>query len=417
VSLVPALLRARFEAIGAGLPRTYWILWWGTLVNRAGTFVVPFLAVYLTQARGFSPATAGAVAAVYGAGSAVASALGGFLADHVGRRATMVGALALGGLGMMALGFARDIEVIGLACFVVALLGECYRPAVAASIADLVPPADRVRAFGVLYWVINLGFSIGLLLAGLLATRSFLLLFLGDGLTSLVFAAIVWRWVPETRPAHAAPASTGRATSPWRGFVSGFLAPYRDRPFAAFVLLSVLVLLIFMQHVAALPIEMSARGVSRAWLGFVLGLNGIVIVLVQPVLAPILGRLDRSRVLAAGALLVGLGFGLNVVASGPLLFALGVTVWTVGEVFVLPTSNAVVADVALPHMRGRYQGAYGLSFGLAGFGAPLIGTSVLQHFGSRALWLGCLATGLIVAAGQLALAPRLPALRRERSAA
>ena len=162
---------------------------------------------------------------------------------------------------------------------------------------------------------------------------------------------------------------------------------------------------------------MSARGVSRAWLGFVLGLNGIVIVLVQPVLAPILGRLDRSRVLAAGALLVGLGFGLNVVATGPLLFALGVTVWTVGEVFVLPTSNAVVADVALPHMRGRYQGAYGLSFGLAGFGAPLIGTGVLQHFGSRALWLGCLATGLIVAAGQLALAPRLRALRRERSAA
>src|SRR5439155_9526482 len=117
------------------------------------------------------------------------------------------------------------------------------------------------------------------------------------------------------------------------------------------------------------------------------GLNGIVIVLVQPVLAPILGRLDRSRVLAAGALLVGLGFGLNVVASGPLLFALGVTVWTVGEVFVLPTSNAVVADVALPHMRGRYQGAYGLSFGLAGFGAPLIGPAVLPRFGRRGLWL------------------------------
>ena len=382
------------------------------LVNRAGCFVLPFLAVYLTQGRGFSPAMAGIVASLYGAGAAVASALGGYLADHVGRRTTMVGALLLGGCGMIALGFARDLALIAPATFAVALLGECYRPAMQAAIADLVPPADRVRAFGILYWVINLGFSIGLLLGGVLASRSFLYLFVGDGLTSIAFALIVWRLVPETRPAHLAP----HAHEPRKGAVEGFLAPYRDRPFALFVLLSILTLLIFMQHVAALPIEISARGVSRAWLGFVLGLNGIVIVLVQPFLAPVLGRFNRSRVLAVGACLVGLGFGLNVVAMGPLLFAAGVVVWTVGEIFVLPTANAVVADVALPHMRGRYQGAYGLSFGLAGFGAPLIGTYVLQHFGSRPLWLGCLALGVAVAAGHVALAPQLTRLREERIA-
>jgi MFS family permease len=382
------------------------------LVNRAGCFVLPFLAVYLTQGRGFSPATAGIVASLYGAGATVASALGGYLADHVGRRATMVGALLLGGCGMIALGFARDLEVIAPATFAVALLGECYRPAMQAAIADLVPPADRVRAFGILYWVINLGFSFGLLLGGVLATRSFLYLFLGDGLTSIAFALIVLRLVPETRPAHAA-----ASHAPRKNFVDGFLAPYRDGPFAVFVLLSVLSLLVFMQHIAALPIEMAGRGVSRAWLGFVLGLNGIVIVLVQPFLAPVLGRFNRSRVLSLGAAFMGLGFGLNAIAKGPALFAVGVVVWTVGEIFLLPTANAVVADVALPALRGRYQGAYGLSFGVAGFFAPLIGTSVLQHLGSRALWLGCLATGLLVAAGHAALAPRLTRLREERVAA
>jgi MFS family permease len=409
-------VRTRFRAIGAGLPRTYWVLWCGMLVNRAGCFVLPFLAVYLTQGRGFAPAVAGAVAALYGAGAAVASALGGYLADHVGRRATMAGALLLGGLGMIALGFAHELWLIMPATFVVALLGECYRPAMQAAIADLVPPADRVRAFGILYWVINLGFSIGLVLGGVLATRSFFYLFLGDGLTSIAFALIVLRAVPETRP--ALPPATHAATAPHRrpGFAAGFLAPYRDRPFAVFVLLSVLTLLVFMQHVAALPIEIANRGVPRAWLGFVLGLNGIVIVLVQPFLAPVLGRYNRSRVLAAGACLLGLGFGVNVFASGPALYSLGVVVWTIGEIFLLPTANAVVADIALPHMRGRYQGAYGLSFGLAGFGAPLIGTAVLQQFGSRALWLGCLAAGLIVAAGHTALAPHLTRLREQRIA-
>ena len=398
------------RAVAGGLPRTYWILWCGIFVNRAGTFVMPFLALYLAQGRGLPVAVAGAVASVYGLGAAVASPLGGWLADHVGRRATMVGALALGGLGMIALGFARDLALIVPLTFVVAVCGESYRPAVQATIADVVPPHDRVRAFGVLYWVINLGFSVGLLLAGFIASRSFLWLFLGDGLTSLAFAFLIWRLVPETRPAPAEHA----AHEPARGFLASFVAPYRDRPFLAFVLLSVLVLLVFMQHIAALPLEMASRGVSRAWVGFILALNGIVIVLVQPFLAPWLARLDHSRVLAAGAVLVGLGFGLNAIASGPATFALSVVVWTVGEILVLPTGNAVVADIALTSMRGRYQGAYGLSFGLAAFGAPLIGTVVLQQWGSTALWLGCLGAGLAVAAGQLALAPRLHRLREER---
>jgi len=413
-------VRTRVRAIGAGLPRTYWVLWAGMLVNRAGCFVMPFLAVYLTQGRGLSPATAGAIASLYGAGSAVASALGGYLADHIGRRATMAGALLLGGLGMIGLGFAHTLWLIAPATFLVALLGECYRPAMLAAISDLVPPSDRVRAFGILYWVINLGVSIGLVLGGVLASRSFFYLFLGDGLTSIAFGLIVLRAVPETRPAHAHAASAGPGAAPHPpqhpGFAAGFLAPYRDRPFAAFVLLSVLALLVFMQHVAALPIEMTRHGVSRGWLGLVLGLNGIVIVLVQPFLAPVLGRRNRSHVLTLGACLLGLGFGLNVVAFGPALFGLGVVVWTVGEICLLPTANAVVADIALPHMRGRYQGAYGLSFGLAGFGAPLIGTAVLERFGSQALWLGCLAAGLLVAAGHAALAPRLTRLREQRLA-
>jgi MFS family permease len=413
---MPLPLEARLRRaldVASGLPRPFWVLWSGMLVNRAGSFVVPFLAIYLTQARGFSAAQAGVVAASYGAGALFASPLGGYLADHAGRRATLIGALALGGLGMIALGFARDLAVIIPACFLVAMVGESYRPAMQAAVADLVPPADRPRAFGLVYWVINLGFSIGLTLGGVLASASFLWLFVGDGLTSIAFAFIVWLAVHETRPEHAGGGSRPRP----QGFVGGFLAPYRDRPFALFVLLSALVLLVFMQHFAALPLDMAAHGMSRAALGAVLALNGILIVFVQPFVSPFLARLNRSHAIAGGAALVGLGFGLNALANGVPLFTLGVIIWSLGEIAVLPIANAIVADVALPEMRGRYQGAYGLTFGLAAFAAPLIGTSVLQRWGASALWLGCLALGLIVAAGHLALAPALTRLREERSGA
>lgn len=407
-----ARMRAHLRDSAGGLPRTFWVLCAGTFVNRAGSFVVPFLSVYLTQVRGFPAATAGLVAALYGAGAMSASVLGGYCADHVGRRATMIGALTLGGAGMIALGFAHDLRVIAPAAFGVALTGEAYRPAMVAAVSDLVPPDDRVRAFGVLYWVINLGFSVGVMAGGALATVSFLFVFAGDGLTSLLFALLIARAVPETRPVPV-PHPPGHRP---RGVVRDFLAPYVDGPFGVFVLLTVLILLIFMQHITALPIDMSAHGVTRAGLGAVLGINGVVIVLLQPVLAPVLQRRNRSRVLAVGSALVGVGYGMNALAHGPALFAIGLVVWTVGEICVLPIANAVVADVAPSHMRGRYQGAYGLSFGLAGFCAPLIGTAVMQRFGAATLWIGCLGLGLSVAVGHLLLAPGLARLRRERLA-
>jgi MFS family permease len=201
--------------------------------------------------------------------------------------------------------------------------------------------------------------------------------------------------------------------------VGGFAAPYRDRPFALFVLLSFLVLLVFMQHFTALPIDMAAHGMSRAMLGLVLALNGILIVLVQPFLSPILARFNRSRAhrRRGGAGRAGLRPE-RARARRARIYALGVIVWTVGEMAVLPIANAVVADVALPEMRGRYQGAYGITFGLASLAAPLIGTAVLQRWGAprivgRLHGDGPAGGGRAPGAG----APRSPRLRAERTGA
>ncbi len=403
-------LRARAHELGAGLPRPFWVLWTGMLVNRAGSFVVTYLAIYVVQVLHASIATAGLVVSAYGAGAAVASPLGGYFADHLGRRKTILGALTLGGLGMITLGFLPRIEWMAPACFVVGAVGEAYRPAMQAAVADLVPPADRLRAFGLVYWVINLGFSIGLMVGGLLSSVSFTLLFVGDGLTSLAFALLVWRAVPETRPQLATDAG------PRPGLVHGFFAPYRDAPFAAFVGLSALTLVVFMQHVTSLPLDMTAHGLSRAAVGPVIAINGILIVFTQPFLAARLTRLPRSAVLAAGVTLIGLGFGTYAFAHSAPLYALGVVIWTVGEMGVLPLGIAVVADVARPEMRGRYQGAYGISFGVAYFLAPLVGTAVMQRWGAPVLWLGALGVALLVACGHLLLAPALQRLRAERAA-
>lgn len=405
-----ARLRAGVRSTTGGLPRPFWFLWTGMFVTRLGSFVLPFLALYLTQGLGLSLGRAGLVVALYGAGGAVAGPVGGFLADRVGRRFTMRLALGLGGAGMIALGFVHRVEVLAPMLFAVALVTEMYRPAAQAAIADLVGAADRVRAFGLLYWVINVGFAVGLTIGGFLASKSFFLLFVGDGATTLLFGLLVGAGVPETRPAPALKPVTEAAAHP----LAGFLSPFRDRLFVLLLALTFLFGLVFMQNATTFAVDMTLHGCSRAAFGRVLALNGVLIVLLQPFLGPILTRRNRSRTLAVGAALGGIGFGLNAIAHSVPGYIVGVVIWTVGEMAVLPVANALVADLAPAASRGRYQGAYGFSFGLAVCVAPALGMLVLERLGSVALWSGCLAIGLATAVGHVLLGPAVTRARRAR---
>jgi len=117
-------------------------------------------------------------------------------------------------------------------------------------------------------------------------------------------------------------------------------------------------------------------------------------VLLQPFVVSVAHRVPRARMLALGALVTGLGFGLTGLASAPLVYGLSIVVWTVGEIALSAVAPAVIADYAPPHLRGSYQGTYQLSWGVASFLGPITGSYVLGHFGGGVLWAGCLAVGV-----------------------
>jgi MFS family permease len=396
-SLSLTTLRARFaeqvRATAGGLPATYWLLWTGTLVNRLGTFVVPFLAIYLTRERGFSVEQAGFVAALHGAGVVVSGPMGGALADRFGRRTALALGLWLGSVAMVFLGFSRDIMWIRVAAFTLGVLGDLYRPAVFAAVSDVVRPEDRTRAFGLLYWVVNVGFAISLPLAGLIAKGGFLILFLADALTTFIYGCIVWLKLPETHQHR------GSARS-----VLPSLVPFRDKTFLSFWLPNFMVAFIFFQMNVALALDLGARGMSTAQFGMVVSVNGVLIVLLQPFTGRVISRWRRSTVLACAAALTGLGFGLHTVSFTVPLAMAAVAVWTVGEILGAAVSPSVVADLAPPELRGSYQGAFHMSWGLASCVAPAVGAWVLSRHGGAVLWGGCLLLGLIAAAWSLAIA-------------
>ena len=404
-------VRAEFQATVGGLPGTYWYLWTGTLVNRLGSFVVPFLALYLTRERGFRVEEAGLVVSLHGAGGVLAGLVGGTLADRMGRRKTLVSGLWLGSAAMLSLGFAQETWHICVSAFLLGLLGELYRPAVSAAIADVVKPEDRPRAYGLLYWVVNVGFSIALPLAGLASRFGFLTLFVADACTTFLYGLIVWWKVPETRP------TSTRGAEPSHRLPS--LAPFRDAVFLAFALPVVLTAIIFSQCNVTLPLDMTAQGMSPATFGTVLAMNGVLIVLLQPFAGRALGQMRRATALAWASGLAGLGFGLHALGANVGLATLAVVVWTLGEIAQSPVASAVVADLAPPEQRGTYQGAHFMLWALSACIAPTLGSWVLGHYGASTLWGGCLAVGLFAAGWHLTIATarrrRMDALRLSRS--
>jgi MFS family permease len=386
------------RTVFSGLPRAYWILWFAILVNKLGTFVVPFLYLYLTRSEQMSVAQASLVVALYGVGSTFSGPIGGLLADRVGRRATLVVGLVAGALGMVALGLTHAPAVIPVVTLVAGFAAELHRPAAAAMIADVVPPEQRVRAYGLMHWAINLGFAVGLLLAGIMAERSFLLLFLGDAATALACAAIIWRWVPESRAPRARPA--GRV-------LGSLLVPMRDRRFLLLWLLALATAMIYFQFATTLPEALARQGLTTTEYGALVAVTCVVVTVLQPLATPLLQQLRTAHVLAAACLLIGAGFGSVALFSTLPLFMVAGVIWTLGEIAYVAVVPTIVAALAPAELRGGYQGSYQMARGLASFAGPAAGGLVFQHLGGDWLWAGCFVLGVLLAFGHHAYARRI----------
>lgn len=377
--------RTRWAAHVGGMPRAFWFLWSGTLVNRIGSFVTPFLALYLTGERDVTVAQAGIVLSLLGLGSAIGQPVGGVLADRIGRRRTMVLGLLSSAVTLLVLGAATAFVAVAAAAFAYGLCLDLFRPAVQAAVADLVPDADRPRAFALQFWAVNLGFSVATPLGGFLASRGYWLLFVLDAAASVAFALLILRGVPETRP--VVPGVTGR--------LRDVLA---DRLLLALVASVVAVSVVYLQAFVTLPLVFGRDGLGPAAYGVAIGLNGVLIVLLQPLLLGFLGRRRRGPLLLAAVVLQGIGFGLTGFADGIPMHLVAITVWTLGEILQAGQLGALVAAIAPTYLRGRYMGAFGFSFGAASFLAPALGTQVLARLGEPALWGGsfllCVAAGV-----------------------
>lgn len=375
----------------ASLPRSVWVVFAATLINRAGTMVMPFLVLYLTRSMGMPAARAGLALTVYGLGALITGPLSGRLSDKVGALRVAEVSLLVSGVVVLLLPFLRSFEAILAVTFLWALTGESFRPAVMTVVTDLVAAPQRKPAFALIRLAINLGMSLGPAVGGLLAMHSFTGLFVVDGLTSIA-AGVVLLAARRRRAANRqqVPAQAGSAGS--------ILSSVGDARLIYFLAAFLPVLMVFFQSQGAMPLHMVHHlGMSEAAYGLMFSLNTVMIILIEVPLTAATSHWPNRLSLPLGAALTGAGFGAMAFVHGYAGVAMTVVIWTFGEMILLPTATAYVAEIAPDSKRGQYMGFYSMTFSLAFTMGPWLGAAVLAGRGPGVLWTGAFVLAMISA--------------------
>lgn len=384
-----------------GLPPLVWTLFAGTVVNRLGYLVTPFL-VFLLADRGITGSDISFVLGALGAGNLLGPAIGGLLADRIGRRPTMLIGLVGAAVAQGALFLAPGIWTMAAAALLLSTAGATVGPAAYALLADAVDTGWRQRAYALFGWGVNIGTAVAGVLGGFLAAHGYWLLFAVDAGTALVYATVVATRLRE--PARTAPAKAAGL---------GYGVVLRDRLLLALLPLLGIQLFVYSLTEVALPLAVRDSGLSPAVYGALAAVNAVLVVALQPFVTARLSGLPQLPVQAAGSALIAAGVALTGLADSVTGYVVSVVVWSLGEVAVAGIAASLVADLAPADARGRYQGAFSWTWGMSRFAALTLGVALYTGAGAATLWWGSLAAGLVAAVAVLGLRTRIEARTKQ----
>lgn len=285
---------------------------------------------------------------------------------------------------MMAMSQATAWQSLAVIAFFTGMVSEAGQPASSALVQDIVPKEQRVLAFAVQRFAVNLGWSFGPAVAGFLADYSFFWLFVVDAVTSALFGIIAWLFLPCGRRTPSESAGWGHAWSSIR----------QNRPFLMLFAACLCVSWIFRQTSTTFPLHFESSGLSMKWCGIILALNGIIICLCEIPLAsatklwPVRGMIGLGYILMGGCFLVFLG------SSALWAFGLSMVIFTVGEMLAFSRQQAYAASLAHDDMRGRYSGFLSLSWSIGGIFASVGGLQLYQ-FSQSAAWIVAAGLGVV----------------------
>lgn len=378
----------------SGLSRPAWMLSLVMLINRSGTMVLPFLGIYLTSSLGFNLEQTGIILSCFGIGSMAGSFLGGWLTDRFGHFYVQFLSLVLGGIVFIFLSSVEGYFQMAIGVLILSTIAESFRPANASSVSFYAKPENVSRAFSLNRMAINLGFSIGPAIGGLLAAISFKLLFIADGITCIVAGIFFFFYFKNIKGWE--PGSGDEKEEKIKP-----KSAFKDRQFIIFTLLTCGFAILFFQLFISLPLYYrEVYKLSEGKIGMLLALNGLVVFSLEMILVYILGKTTRiHRLIFVGLLLVGIGFVVLNLMHAAIILVIGMFTLSVAEIFAMPFMVTFVVQKSDMKNRGSYMGMYSFAYAVGHVISPLLSTFIIDHFGYSNLWWFSGVAGVVVGIG------------------
>jgi len=365
-------------------PNPFKVLVLATFIDRLGGFLLfPFFSVYLINHFNVTIVEVGFMFTIFAFGSIIGSTLGGALTDKYGRRSMLVFGLISSGIGSLLMGIVNELYLFFLIALVLGLLGDLGGPARQAMVVDLLSEDRRADGFGLMRVAVNLAAVIGPILGGLLLTQSYLILFIADAVSSLITALIVFIVIPETKPEK----QEGQPEESVVKTLIGYIEVIKDYVFILFLVVSALTVLVYMQMNSLLSVFLNkVYEFPLEWFGALLSMNALMVVLFQFLITRMTSKYAPMRMMALGTLLYMIGFGMYGFISEWYLFFVAMAILTVGEMIVIPVSQATVARFASEDKRGRYMAVYGFHWSIPTLFGVLGASFVYYYIGPNWVW-------------------------------
>src|SRR5829696_4136012 len=387
----------RLQKICREFPRLFWIVVAVRFVDGiGGTLLFPFFALYITQKFGVGMTQAGILLGMSSLFGLVGSMFGGALTDKFGRKQLILFGLVFSAISTLGFGLVNDLSIMYPLIIVVGLLSSVAHPAHEAMIADILPENKRQEGFGILRVVANYAWIIGPTIGGFLANINFFYLFVIDSIISCIVAVVIYRTIPETKPEpHAHEKSESFLKT-----ITGYRFVLRDSAFVSFIIANIIMLIVYQQMYGSLSVYLrDNHGIDPQGYGFLMTTSAITVVLFQFWLTRIIKHRPPFLMMAFGTIFYMIGFFLFGVFTTFILFALNIVIITIGEMIVVPTSQALVAGFAPEEMRGRYMAVSGLSWAIPSTIGPAAAGYILDNYNPNLLWyIGGALCGLSVLA-------------------
>lgn len=367
-----------------GLSRPAWMLALVIFINRSGAMVLPFLGIYMTQALHFSMKEAGTVLSCFGLGAVTGSWLGGWLTDKVGHFKVQTTSLLLSVPMFCILPLFKTVETLAVGIFVLSVITDSFRPANSVSVAYYAKPENITRAFSLNRMAINLGFSIGPALGGLLALISYDWLFYGNAIGAIL-AGVLFFFYFRNRKGNEEVLK--KETNPED--VQKEISPYKDKQFILFNILTALYAICFFQLLSTLPLfYKEIHTLTEADIGMLLAYSGLVVFALEMLLVHIAERkMTSAQVIILGTILCGVSFSMLVLPGKFVLLYVSMFFLCISEILVMPFVATVTVQRSGTTNRGAYMGFGALAYAVAHIVSPYCGTRIASFYGFDVLWL------------------------------